>query len=48
MIRDLTELQLSTLLELLYGGIAAAVLAGAVLGIAAIWLSVVARGARSS
>lgn len=46
MIRDLSELTLGTVLELLYGGIASAVLAGAVLGIAAIYLSVAVRGGR--
>ncbi len=48
MIRELSELTLDGTLAVLYDGIAAAVLSGAVLGIAAVWLSVAARGGSRS
>jgi hypothetical protein len=48
MIRDLTTLTLENALPLLYEGIAAAIALGCAVGIAAIWLSVSARGGDSS
>lgn len=44
MIRDLSALTLDNGLSILYGAIAASVTWGAVLGVAAVWLSVAARG----
>lgn len=48
MIRSIADLTLDGTLTVLYDGIAAAVLSGAVLGIAATWLSVAARGGSRS
>jgi hypothetical protein len=48
MIRDLSELTLTTALPMFYEAIASAVAVGCAVGLAAIWLSVGARGGDSS
>ena len=44
MIKSLDSFDLADGLDLLYGGIAAAISAGVLLGIAVVWISVAARG----
>ncbi len=44
MIESLTDVAPANLLSLLYGAIASAYAAGAVLGVAAVWLSIAMRG----
>ncbi len=48
MIRDVDAVTLDGILDLLYGGLAASVAAGVVLGLTAVYLSVAARGGDSS
>jgi hypothetical protein len=47
-IKDLANLLLADGLELIYEGIAAGVSLGAVVGLAAVWLSIASRGTDSS